>query len=134
MPGSGYWYAHPFGLGLAFLTRRSGFPKPSRKRFRERGAVDGFVGTGAPSTDRSPTTYHARLGNGGFKTRNRDARRAKRLLAGSNHRQLAAASLKGQGNAPDSTLRKDRKKKKRRTVTATVCRHFQRPDDSPKCL
>jgi len=97
----------------------TGFPKPSRKRFRERGTVDGYIGTDTSSADRSLTTYHAQPGNGDFKSRKWGARKAKRLLAGSNHRRLAAASLKGQGNAPDSTLRKD-KKKKRRNIKATV--------------
>jgi hypothetical protein len=78
-----------------------------------------------PSTDESLATPHVRLDNGDRRARRREARRAKRLLAGSNHRKRAAASLKGQGKALDNTLRKERKEKKRRNIKATVCQYFQ---------
>ena len=111
-----------FRLVLALLTRKAGFPRSSHRRFRERGTVDGSVGTAMPSPDRGPATCHAQQGNRDFRTRKRGARRAKRVLAGSNHRQFAAAS---QGKAPDGTLRRDKKKKKRRNIKATVCHIFR---------
>jgi hypothetical protein len=115
-------------LVLALLTHRSGLPKPSRRRFQEGGKIDGLGGAAMPSTDEILVTPHVRLDNGDRRARKREARRAKRLLAGSNHRQRAAPSLKGQGKALDNTFRKERKGKKCRNIKATVCQYFQGPE------
>jgi hypothetical protein len=108
------------GPVLSFLTCKSGFPTSPHKQFRQWGTTEVPVVPAPPSTNIRSIAKNTRPWNEDRKARRRAARKAKRMLAGCNHRQLAGPSQIGPGTIPD-TVRREKRKKRRRKIEATVC-------------